>query len=136
VKKIVVLVTTVLVLSAGVAADESRKLTGSYVWTGGGANGPLEAVFTPTGENAWDVAFHFEFDSRKHVYSGTAAGTLGTGELRGEVKNEQKNRTFTFEGSFADGTFKGTHAETTSGRSGSTGTLTMSAPSAKPAAEG
>jgi len=108
-----------------VQADESRTLTGSFVWERGDTSGDLEAVFTPTGEDAWDVSFHFTFRSKPHTYSGSATGSLTEGELSGTVLNENKKRTFTFEGSFEDGVFNGNHSEVGPERTMSTGTLTL-----------
>ncbi len=107
-------------------AEDSKTLTGEYVWSQRGGGGGLEAVFTPTGKNTWDVEFHFEFRSKPHTYTGTAEGALGSGMLAGKVFNESKKRTFTFEGEFKNGTFQGTHAETTGGSPIDTGTLTLS----------
>ena len=120
-----VAVTMILLLSAVAVADEARTLHGSYVWDARGDSGDLRAEFKPLGENAWEVAFHFEFRGEKHVYSGMAEGTLADGALKGTVRNESKKRTFTFEGTVADGEFSGTHAETTEGRERDTGTLTL-----------
>lgn len=106
-------------------ADESRTLTGEYVWTQRDASDPIEAIFTPTGEGLWSVAFHFKFRGEPHVYEGQAEGSLTEGELKGEVRNENKQRTFTFKGTFEDGIFNGTHRETTRGRQRSTGTITL-----------
>ena len=107
-------------------AEESRTLNGEFVWNQRGANGPLEAIFTPTGEGRWDVTFHFDIHGSSHAYTGTASGSLSEGELSGEVRNENEKRTFVFGGAFKDGVFAGTHAETTGGRKQKTGTLTLS----------
>ncbi|ANM30095.1 hypothetical protein ABI59_11700 [Acidobacteria bacterium Mor1] len=116
-----------LALTAAPAiSGDARTLKGEYVWNAMDGGGPLEAVFTPTGEGQWQVDFNFSFRGEDHTYSGTAEGALGSGTLKGEVMNESKKRTFTFEGSFEDGTFSGTHAETTPGRARDTGTLTLS----------
>ena len=106
-------------------AEESKTLNGKYVWSQRGGGGDLEAVFTPTGKNTWDVSFHFEFRDKPHTYSGTAEGALGQGTLSGKVFNEGQKRSFTFEGEFKNGTFEGTHAETTGSSKMSTGTLTL-----------
>jgi hypothetical protein len=107
-------------------ADGKKTLNGEFNWIGRDVSGDLEAVFTPTGEGSWDVDFHFDFRGSPHVYSGTAEGSLSDGKLEGQVRNEDKKRSFTFTGSFDDGKFSGTHAETTAGREASTGTLTLS----------
>ena len=112
-------------VGAAFAGDESQTLIGEYQWDQAGIDGELKAVFTPTGENQWDVSFHFDFRSEPHVYSGSAEGNLVDGTLQGEVKNENKKRTFTFTGSFEDGIFRGTHREITRGRAADTGTLTL-----------
>ncbi len=120
----------VVLLLAGnltVADDkEATTLTGSFVWEHGNTTGDLEAVFTPTGEETWDVSFHFTFRNKPHTYSGSARGSIGSGELSGKVLNENKKRTFTFEGAFEDGVFNGTHAEIGGGENVmETGTLTL-----------
>jgi hypothetical protein len=119
---------------AGVAsgADSSRTLKGTYEWTGGENKGPLEAVFTPAGEGKWEVAFHFEFDGQPHVYAGTAEGSLSEGALKGTVKTENKKRTFTFKGAFQDGTFTGTHADSSPDGEQPTGTLTLKSGGGEP----
>jgi hypothetical protein len=86
---------------------------------------PLRAVFTPTGVGQWDVVFHFEFHNKKHIYRGTAQGNLDGGDLIGEVKNENKRRTFTFQGTFRDGAFHGTHAEIKRTGERRTGSMTL-----------
>lgn len=113
-------------------AAQPRRLTGEFAWDTRDKSGDLEAVFTPTGEHRWDVAFHFSFRNESHVYSGTAEGDLGQGQLKGTVYNEPKSRTFTFKGAFADGTFSGTHAEIEDGAEHATGTLTLREPVAVP----
>ena len=107
-------------------AVETQTLTGEYVWENRGRSGPLRAEFTAAGEGEWKVAFHFKFRGDKHIYEGTARGSLSEGALKGTVKNENKRRTFTFEGSFEDGAFSGTHAEVDGSSEYSTGTLTLS----------
>jgi hypothetical protein len=108
-------------------ADEAMTLNGQYVWNYQNEKpGDLEAVFTPAGEDKWDVAFHFEFNGAGHTYSGTAEGSLSEGKLEGKVQNEARKRTFTFTGAFEAGEFKGTHAELNSeGKPFDTGTLTL-----------
>ncbi len=125
-KRSVALLALLLAMTVAHGAPETQTLTGEFFWSGRGASGELEAVFTPTGEQAWDVSFHFEFRGRSHVYTGTAEGSLSQGELRGKVKNENKRRTFLFSGTVKDGRFRGNHAETKGGREHSTGTLTLS----------
>lgn len=110
----------------GEAAAGARTLNGHFVWTSRDNKGDLEAVFTPTGEATWDVDFHFSFRGKPHKYSGTAEGSIGEGELKGTVQNENRQRSFTFSGAFDGGTFSGTHAETTGDEEVSTGTLTLS----------
>ena len=106
-------------------ADEATKLTGEYRW-GDRSPDEIEAVFRPDGENRWTVQFHFTFGGKARTYAGSAEGSLADGALIGTVKNENKRRTFTFQGSFdEEGAFKGTHAETTSGRARDTGTIVL-----------
>lgn len=109
--------------TAAPAPSDKRTLSGDFVWSGGG-DGELEAIFTPTGDETWDVDFRFTFSGTPHVYSGTAEGTLA-GALKGKVKSDGRNRTFTFRGTFTDGVFAGTHAEITGAGEHATGTLTL-----------
>ena len=111
-----------------IQAESQQTLIGEYEWNQG-PTGEIKAVFTETGNGTWKVDFYFDFRDKPHTYSGTAEGDLSQGKLEGTVKNEDKRRTFTFSGSFEDGTFHGSHAETTRGRAGDTGTITLSAAS-------
>ena len=131
---LVVLLVGLFIQSAVFAGDEAKAdaaeeaaaettLTGEYVWNRG-PTGDLKAVFTETGEGTWDVSFHFDFRETPHTYTGVAKGSM-SGKLSGEVKNEDKKRTFSFEGEFKDGVFSGNHEELTPSRAGETGTLTL-----------
>lgn len=113
-----------LALSPAAFADEKTTLVGEYSWDQGSASGDLKAIFENTGENSWDVAFYFDFRSKPHVYKGTATGSLTEGTLEGTVKNETGRRTFTFDGNFEEGIFRGDHAETTRSEV-RTGTLSL-----------
>ena len=123
-----------LLVNPGGFADAAgeQTLTGSYRWNNGHPD-DLKAIFTATGEDRWDVAFHFRFRGSPEVFSGTARGSLSQGKLEGRVKNRngRGSRTFTFRGEFEDGTFRGTHAEVFGRRESSTGTLTL-APRGRP----
>ncbi len=123
-----ILTTAALLIAAAVqlgASDGRRTLNGNFMSGYQDRVKPLRAVFTPAGGGGWQVAFFFEFNGRDHEFRGTAEGSLGEGELSGRVQNEDRQRTFTFKGSFESGLFKGTHAEI--GRRGEqqTGTLTL-----------
>lgn len=124
-RTILLAATILTLLGAALPADEgSRTLKGEYKWNHQDSPGPLEAVFTPTGPGEWEVSFHFEFQGRERTYRGTAEGNMGE-TLHGDVLNENERRTFTFEGRFEEGVFHGTHRETTKGREGDTGTMTL-----------
>ncbi len=116
---------TVSLVPAVLAADGEKTLNGEYHWTNADEKGALKAVFTPTGKETWDVSFYFQFRDKDHTYTGTATGSLSDGSLSGTVKNENQRRTFTFEGTTADGSFEGKHAETTGGGERRTGTLVL-----------
>ena len=120
------LLTTPGILMAEEAAD-AHTLTGQFKWNRQDEPGDLKAVFTPTGENTWDVSFYFTFREEDHVYSGTAEGGLGEGDLKGKVMTDgEKPSPFSFEGKFVDGTFSGTHASMRNEEPEETGTLTLS----------
>jgi hypothetical protein len=128
-KRASLLIVVVAILSTvqggAVHSEDARTLSGTWVWSQRNSTGPLEAIFTATGEGKWDVAFHFTFRDRPRMYSGTAEGSLSDGEFGGTVQNETGERTFTFRGSFDGGKFKGTHAEIEDGDAHETGTLTL-----------
>jgi hypothetical protein len=119
------LAAALLLVPATADADGEQTLTGEYQWDQGGASGDLKAVFTPTGEGTYDVSFYFNFRGRPHTYTGTAKGSLTDGGLEGTVENDNKRRTFTFQGTAEGGRFSGTHAEITSGDEYRTGTLQL-----------
>jgi len=108
-----------------VRADEARTAKGEFTWTQRDVAGNLEAVFTPTGDGTWDVAFHFTFRDKPHVYSGTAEGNLSGGGLKGTVQNESKERTFEFQGTVENSKFQGSHSEIEGGETVATGTLKL-----------
>lgn len=111
--------------SAAATTTASRTLAGDYNWEQGSHRGNLEAVFTPTGDGRWTVAFHFVFDGQSHTYEGTAEGSLEDGPLAGEVQTDRGRRRFTFRGQSKDGSFTGTHAERFADEEERTGTLTL-----------
>lgn len=125
-----ILAIALLTLAGGQAVadhDGAHALEGEYFWTGGNTGGELKAEFTSTGDGTWDVEFFFDFRDQPHVYTGTAEGSLTGGSLKGTVKNENKRRTFTFDGEVdeTDLTFKGKHAEIRGEGERRTGTLTL-----------
>lgn len=101
-----------LVVPAAMAAD-TRTLEGEFIWERDDKDiaGPLKAVFESTGEDMWNVSFHFTFEDKPHVYTGTAKGNLKDGELTGEVLSDgEEQHPYAFSGTFAeDGSFSGTH---------------------------
>ena len=110
---------------AGSANEAALTLNGEFAWDAY-ERGKLKAVFTPAGDERWDVAFHFHWSGQPRVFSGTAEGSLTEGKLEGEVRTENKRRTWVFRGSFEDGRFRGSHAEVSSrGRERDTGSLTL-----------
>lgn len=111
------------------SAEDTVTLEGEFVWqrTDGEKRGDVQAVFTPTGEAAWDVAFHFEWEDGPHVYRGTAEGDM-TGALGGAVEHDdpENKATFRFQGTFDDGKFSGTHGQVLEdGTLRDTGTITL-----------
>ncbi len=117
---------TFWIVGATSGGEGEKTLTGEYRWTQGNTSDELKAVFKADGESAWDVKFYFDFRDKPHVYTGRAEGSLTDGPLKGEVKNENKRRTFTFEGTVENGKFRGKHAELQDGEPYATGTLDLS----------
>lgn len=121
-----VLAAALLLTAAPAPAEDSTTMEGSFVWSQRDHSDKLKAVFEPTGEGTWDVSFYFTFRGEPHTYTGTAEGSLTEGALKGTVQNEDKKRTWNFEGEFQDGEFNGTHEEIgRNGESYDTGTLTL-----------
>ncbi len=113
---------------SAVPSDDEITLTGEFHWTHMNHTGDLESVFTNTGDGLWSVEFRFVWDNERHVYRGTAEGSLTDGELRGSAVTDNPDwpRTFLFAGSVEGGRFTGTHtAIQTSGGMHPTGTLTL-----------
>jgi hypothetical protein len=104
-------------------AAEATTLTGEYAVEPGEDTGPIEAVFTPSGEGAWTVEFYFTFQGQDYTFGGTAEGSLTEGTLSGFAENESRKRMFTFIGEFTDGRFEGFHAEVENGAEVPTGTM-------------
>ena len=125
------IVLTLVFLSAlalgNAVAEDTETLKGSFLWNNEDQTGDLEAVFSKTGDNTWDVAFHFEWEGAPRTFSGTAEGSLSSGELKGEVMSDgERPSPFYFTGSFEDGVFKGTHGGMRNGEKREAGTLTLS----------
>ncbi len=121
-------ISTLLLTVTPLFANDSQTLNGDFVWERSDENvtGELKAVFEPTGESAWNVSFYFTFEEKKHVYSGTAEGSLTDGELKGRVMTDgDEPQPFEFEGTFAEGSFEGTHMGFRQGERTRTGTLTL-----------
>jgi len=121
-------ISTLLLIVTPLFAGESQTLKGDFIWERSDENvtGELKAVFEPTGESAWNVSFYFSFEEKEHVYSGTAEGSLTDGELKGRVMSDgEKPQPFGFEGTFAEGSFQGTHMGFRKGEGTRTGTLTL-----------
>lgn len=108
---------------ASAAADPTITMVGEYVWNKGKPHA-LRAVFTPAGDGAWTVDFHFKHYG-KHTFSGTASGDPTAGDLEGRVNNPKESREFTFSGRTTEGTFRGEHAELRKKGPRPTGTLTL-----------
>jgi len=116
----------------GAGASETVTLEGSFYWniSEKGRRGDLIGVFTPTSQDSWDVAFHFEWEGEPRVWKGSAQGSLTEGSLKGEVQTDDPEYQFTFRfsGDFKDGTFHGTHGQLEEGELEDRGTLTLQAP--------
>lgn len=110
-------------------ADDTQTLEGEFIWERDDHDiaGPLKAVFESTGEDTWDVSFHFTFEDKPHVYTGTANGNLKDGELTGEVLSDgEEQQPYTFSGTFAeDGSFSGTHQYNGGEEARDTGKITL-----------
>ena len=111
-------------------AGDDVTLAGGFVWErdDGNHEGELKAIFTPEGEGAWSVKFHFDWEDGPHIYTGKCTGSLD-GELSGSVQADgEREMNFTFSGSFEDGTFNGvSNFLTKEGEEKKAGTLMLAA---------
>jgi hypothetical protein len=123
-KVIVAVLFAILAVNRADAA-EKRTLTGTLMSGYQDGADPVRAVFSPRGENQWNVSFFFKFNGYNHAYRGTADGSLSGGELSGEVVNETRQRRFSFSGAIREGKFTGRHAELKRGKRIDTGTITL-----------
>jgi hypothetical protein len=127
-RRSVLLLAVLLALAAAApspAADGDERLHGEFTSDYHDGKKSLEATFTPTGDQQWDVVFRFDWDGRR-TYSGVAAGSVVEGTLEGRATDEGGRRVFTFRGEFAGGLFEGTHYELNRrGRETRTGTLVL-----------
>ena len=123
---IVLAILVVSVTGSIVAADaKSETMTGTFVWNNEGQTGDLKATFTETGDGTWDAVFHFDWEGEPRVFSGSAEGSF-SGALEGSVTTDGPRKgTFVFSGTFADGTFTGTHSSMRDGEASETGTMTL-----------
>ncbi len=69
----------VSVSAVALTSEEPETLTGSFVWNNENRTGDMEAVFTPTADGKWNVAFHFMWEDKAQVFKGTAEGSLSEG---------------------------------------------------------
>ncbi len=122
-----ILCTALLLLAAvgAVSAGDPTTLEGSFLWKDKDITGDLKAVFTETGANTYDVAFHFMWEEKPRVWEGTAEGNLNKGKLSGTILDEKKENTFSFSGKAKRGVFKGTHFSHRGEEPREMGTLTL-----------
>jgi len=67
-----------------------------------------------------------DWEGDKRVWTGSATGSLETGDLEGEgIEERDRKRTFVFSGSFEDGVFTGEHGSLRNGEMRKSGTLTF-----------
>jgi hypothetical protein len=121
----IVLLCLLFLTVPGLMADDSKTFNGEYFWKQSNHEGTLKAVFKKTAEQKWDVSFFFTFRGEDHTYTGTAEGNLSEGPLKGSVQNENKKRTWRFDGTFKEGKFSGDHVELQGEREVATGTLSL-----------
>ena len=110
------------------APKDDVTLSGQYIWKRDDNNipGDLKAVFTPAGDDSWDVVFQFDWKDEQRAWRGSATGSLENGYLEGEGMEERdRERTFSFRGNVKDGVFTGEHGSQRGGDWRKSGTLTL-----------
>ena len=122
--------------TSGEAPPADVEMAGSFLWVDDddvgeeteSHTGDLEAVFTATGVDKWDVIFRFEFGGVVHAFVGTASGSLDEGDIEGRVHDgaEGADREFyRFEGRVSGGILTATHGELEGGGLTETGSMTL-----------
>jgi hypothetical protein len=130
-KRPVVLLAALILAGPAVAATATGPQTfqGSFVWTNGDQSqtGKIEAVFTPTATERWDVAFSFLWEGEPRVFKGTAEGSLEFGKLKGRVRDDRKpEHGYIFMGKIKDGRMHGEHSHVDQeGKTVETGTFML-----------
>lgn len=96
------------------ARPRTVTLSGWFTWGKRPQKHDLRGVFTKTGSNRYDVAWHFRWGNKPQLYRGTMAGDFRRGRVQGQAGSG--GRTWTFEGTARNGTLSCKHYETTGGK--------------------
>ena len=118
-----------LTCSLAFAAEKvaSHTIEGQFNWSHQkGKTHNVKAVFTKSAKaGVYDVSFYFNWGKNPHVYTGQATGNLKDGMLKGTVKNDDKKRSFGFEGTCKNMKFEGKHHEIKGKWKTDTGTISL-----------
>ena len=105
-------------LPAAPPAAPELVLHGTFTWANErGQSHELEAKLTPTGTNAWQVVWNFNWKQHPLTFTGTVQGDLRHGPVTGTGDMADGKRRFTFEGTAQDGAIKFEHYEVTKHKS-------------------
>jgi hypothetical protein len=109
------LVSVVVVVCAALialAAEDPITMKGHFNWNKQkDQEHDLNAAFTPTGENAWDVVFDFKWKGKPMRYEGEARGSLESGSFEGAASTDGGKRRWIYSGKADAGTINCKHTQ-------------------------
>lgn len=102
------------------------QIKGTFFWEKKKNNvEDIRIVLTPTGADAYDAVYSFKWNKKDMTWKGTIKGNLKNGEVSGDGGTPDGSRTFVFTGKARNGVIACKHSETTKGRAGPTGEMTL-----------
>ncbi len=108
----------------GAPAAEAVTYGGTFNWNREkGKTHPLKGVFTPVGENKWNVIWSFKWKKKPVTYKGVVEGNLVNGNITGKSSTKDGKRNWTFTGTAKDGVMTCNHKELKGRKETPTGTI-------------
>jgi hypothetical protein len=112
-------------LQSGKAAKEVQ-IKGTFFWDKKKNEVvDIKIALTSTAAGEYDAVYKFRWSKKDLTWKGTVKGDLKNGEVSGTGGPPDGSRSFTFTGKAANGVIACQHAETTQGRAGPTGDMTL-----------
>jgi len=107
-------------------AGKEIKIKGTFFWDQKKKDVvDIKIALTPGGAGEYEAVYKFRWGKQDMTWKGTVKGDLKNGEVSGTGGPPDGARTFVFTGKAADGVIACQHSETTQGRAGPTGEMTL-----------